>query len=279
MDTKLSWTQKLGDAVLAQQSDVMDAVQRLRARAQAAKKLETTKEQKVSVRTEQNKQVIVIEPAQPDTVYVPYYDPSVVYGAWPYPDYPPYYFPPRRLITAVPCSPPVWHSARASRSAPGRPAAATGVRAAAGATATSTNRHERQQRNGNWRHDPSHRQGVRYNNANVANQFGKGNQVRGGERQTVGDRGRGRRRRSRRRSRRRPAEAVIALAGQKGGDRADRAESARDRAGGQRAGGPRRPGRRAASSAGGQRGGDRAGGRGPPIAPADSGQAAQATAR
>ena len=94
MNTKLSWTQKLGDAVLAQQSDVMDAVQRLRARAQALKKLETTKEQKVTLKTEQNKQVIVIEPAQPDTVYVPYYNPSVVYGAWPYPAYPPYYYPP-----------------------------------------------------------------------------------------------------------------------------------------------------------------------------------------
>ena len=94
MNTQLSWTQKLGDAVLAQQSDVMDAVQRLRARAQANKKLETTKEQKVSLRTEQNKQVIVIEPAQPDTVYVPYYNPSVVYGEWPYPSYPPYYYPP-----------------------------------------------------------------------------------------------------------------------------------------------------------------------------------------
>ena len=94
MSTKLSWTQKLGDAVLAQQPDVMDSVQRLRARAQASKKLETTKEQKVSVKTEQNKQVIVIEPAQPDTVYVPYYNPSVVYGAWPYAAYPPYYFPP-----------------------------------------------------------------------------------------------------------------------------------------------------------------------------------------
>ena len=94
MSTKLSWTQKLGDAVLAQQPDVMDSVQRLRARAQASKKLETTKEQKVSVKTEQNKQVIVIEPAQPDTVYVPYYNPSVVYGEWPYAAYPPYYFPP-----------------------------------------------------------------------------------------------------------------------------------------------------------------------------------------
>ena len=36
----------------------------------------------------------MIEPASPEVVYVPYYDPAVVYGAWPYPDYPPYYFPP-----------------------------------------------------------------------------------------------------------------------------------------------------------------------------------------
>jgi len=55
MSTKLSWTQKLGDAVLAQQPDVMDSVQRLRARAQASNKLETTKEQTVSVKTEQSK--------------------------------------------------------------------------------------------------------------------------------------------------------------------------------------------------------------------------------
>ena len=50
MSTQLEWTQKLGDAVLAQQADVMDAVQRLRSKAQAEKKLTTTKEQKVSVR-------------------------------------------------------------------------------------------------------------------------------------------------------------------------------------------------------------------------------------
>ena len=94
MSTKLDWTQKLGDAVLAQQPDVMDAVQRLRTKAQANNKLQSTKEQKVSVKQEQSKQVIVIEPAVPDTMYVPYYDPGVVYGGWPYPSYPPYYFPP-----------------------------------------------------------------------------------------------------------------------------------------------------------------------------------------
>jgi hypothetical protein len=94
MSDKLDWTEKLGDAVLAQQADLMDAIQRLRAQAQANGKLGTTKQQNVSVTQEANKQVIEIEPASPEVVYVPYYNPSVVYGAWPYPDYPPYYYPP-----------------------------------------------------------------------------------------------------------------------------------------------------------------------------------------
>ncbi len=92
MSTKLEWTQKLGNAVLAQQPDVMDAVQRLRTKAEAENKLTSTKQQKVSRQQEQGKEVIVIEPTDPDTIYVPYYDPAVVYGDWPYPDYPPYYF-------------------------------------------------------------------------------------------------------------------------------------------------------------------------------------------
>ena len=95
MNKDLDWTQKLGDAVLAQQPDVMDAIQRLRAKAEANGKLKTTKEQKVTVTKEaDNKEVIVIEPTSPEAVYVPYYEPEVVYGAWDYPDYPPYYFPP-----------------------------------------------------------------------------------------------------------------------------------------------------------------------------------------
>lgn len=95
MSDDLDWTQKLGDAVLAQQPDVMDAIQRLRAKAEANGKLATTKEQKVTVSKDAgNKEVIVIEPASPETVYVPYYEPAVVYGTWDYPTYPPYYFPP-----------------------------------------------------------------------------------------------------------------------------------------------------------------------------------------
>ena len=93
MSTKLDWTQKLGDAVVAQQADVMDAIQRLRTKAQANNKLQSTKEQKVTVQQVNNRQYIAIEPTDPGTMYVPYYDPGVVYGDWPYPDYPPYYWP------------------------------------------------------------------------------------------------------------------------------------------------------------------------------------------
>jgi hypothetical protein len=86
MSDKLDWTQKLGDAFLSQQDDVMNGVQRLRAQAQKAGNLQTTEQQKVVV----EQQVIKIEPANPQVVYVPTYNPTVVYGAWAYPAYPPY---------------------------------------------------------------------------------------------------------------------------------------------------------------------------------------------
>lgn len=90
MNDELEWTQKLGDAFLAQQADVMAEVQALRAKAQSAGTLKTTEQQKVTTQ----KQVIVIQPSTPQTVYVPVYNPTVVYGGWPYPTYPPYYYPP-----------------------------------------------------------------------------------------------------------------------------------------------------------------------------------------
>ena len=94
MSDHLDWTQKLGEAFLAQQQDVMDAVQRMRAKAYDRKKLATTKQQIVTVKQEQNRQTIYIEPAVPDALYVPYYEPQVVFGDWPYTDYPayPYYW-------------------------------------------------------------------------------------------------------------------------------------------------------------------------------------------
>jgi uncharacterized membrane protein YgcG len=91
MSEKLDWTQTLGDAFLEQQKDVMETVQTLRQKAVEAGNLKSTKEQQVIV----EKETIVIESASPQVVYVPTYNPTVVYGAWPYPAYPPaYYYPP-----------------------------------------------------------------------------------------------------------------------------------------------------------------------------------------
>jgi hypothetical protein len=96
MSEKLDWTQKLGDAFLAQQKDLMNTIQSLRAKAQAAGNLKTTKEQTVIV----EEKIIKIEPASPQVIYVPTYNPTVVYGAWPYPAYPPYYYYPPGYVAA-----------------------------------------------------------------------------------------------------------------------------------------------------------------------------------
>ncbi len=85
MDQQLEWTTALGDAFLSQQEQVMDTVQGLRQRAQQAGNLSSNEH----VRVIERERVIVIEPAQPRVVYVPWYDPWVVYGAWWWPAYPP----------------------------------------------------------------------------------------------------------------------------------------------------------------------------------------------
>jgi hypothetical protein len=90
------WVQNLGDAFLAQPEAVMDSVQRLRAQAQKAGNLKTTPQQTVIVEqapAAPAQTIIKIEPAQPQVVYVPVYNPTVVYGTWAYPSYPPYYWP------------------------------------------------------------------------------------------------------------------------------------------------------------------------------------------
>jgi hypothetical protein len=89
----LQWTTDLGNAFLAQQSDVMDAVQRMRKKAQEKGNLKSSEQQTVETKVVQNKTVIVIEQANPQVVYVPSYDPVVVYGPAIYP-YPPIYYPP-----------------------------------------------------------------------------------------------------------------------------------------------------------------------------------------
>jgi hypothetical protein len=98
MSEKLDWTQKLGDAFLADQKKVLDTIQSLRAKAQASGNLKTTKEQTVIV----EEKIIKIEPANPQVIYVPSYNPTVVYGSWPYPAYPPYaYYPPGYVASSM----------------------------------------------------------------------------------------------------------------------------------------------------------------------------------
>lgn len=94
MSEKISQTTRLGDAFLAQQDDVMDMVQELRAKAQAQGTLRSTAEQKVVV----EKEAIIIESTSPEVIYVPSYDPFYAYGPWWYPAYPPYYWWPVPVI-------------------------------------------------------------------------------------------------------------------------------------------------------------------------------------
>ena len=165
MSDKIDWTKNLGDAVLAQQPDVMDAIQRLRAKAHARNKLVTNKQQKVSVQQQENREVIVIEQAQPDTVYVPYYDPATVYGEWPYAEYPPYYFGYPSYIGAGVVAAGL---AFGAGWAIGRWGNYWGGGCNWGSRNLYVNHYNRTTNIGNnWQHNPAHRQGVRYNNASV----------------------------------------------------------------------------------------------------------------
>lgn len=90
MDEKLNWMERLGDAFLTQEQQVMDTVQNLRQKASAAGNLSSNDH----IRVEQQGQSIAIQPANPQVVYVPYYDPAVIYGPWWWPAYPPVFWGP-----------------------------------------------------------------------------------------------------------------------------------------------------------------------------------------
>jgi hypothetical protein len=185
MNDRLEWTQKLGDAFLAQKDQLMATVQELRQKAEAQGSLRTTSEQRVIV--EPQTQTIVIEPATPEVVYVPVYDPTIVYGPWWWPGYPPSYYYPRGAVVA------------------GNVIAfglGVGVGVAWGYAWGGFNWHHhdvvinttrnvyinnRIDRNryvthvtpgsgghGMWSHDPVHRRGVAYRAPAVAQQFGRG---------------------------------------------------------------------------------------------------------
>jgi hypothetical protein len=200
MSSEVDWTQKLGDAVLAQQADVMSAIQRLRLKAYDNGKLTTNPEQKVTVEQQvpgqnatgeqqaDNHQTVVIEQANDDTVYVPAYDPAVAYGTWPYAEYPPSYwgYPDYWGYGVAPgvLARGLWFGAgfAVGRWASGNWGWGGRVNWGNGniirnwprATAYNlTNINNVGNRIGNtWQHNPAHRQGVRYSNSNVQQRFG-----------------------------------------------------------------------------------------------------------
>jgi hypothetical protein len=203
MNSELDWTQKLGDAVLAQQADVMDAIQRLRLRAQDNGKLTTTPEQKVTVEQQDNRRTVLIDQASDDTVYVPAYDPAVAYGTWPYADYPPSYWGYPDYwgypgIGAGVLARGLWFGTGYALGRWGSGNWAWGGRVnwgngniirnwprATPYNVTNINNIGNNIGN-NWQHNPAHRLGVRYNNASVQQRFGNANRVAGGQRGNLG---------------------------------------------------------------------------------------------
>jgi len=171
MNEKLDWTQKLGDAFLAQQKDVLDTAQSLRKKAQAQGALKDSEQQKVVTTQENNTTVIKIEPTNPEVVYVPSYNPTVVYGAWPYPAYPPYsYYPPGYVAggallgftAGVIVGGALWGNCNWG----------------GGDVNINTNRYNNFNKtnisNGNWNHNVNHRGSVPYRDKGVAQQYGRG---------------------------------------------------------------------------------------------------------
>ncbi len=185
MSEKLDWTQRLGDAFLEDQKKVLETIQSLRAKARASGNLQTTKEQTVIV----EEKIIKIESPNPQVVYVPTYNPTVVYGAWPYPAYPPYsYYPPGYVAGSM-----MWFGAGMAMGAAWGYAWGN-ANWGGGNVDVDVNRNtninnninrdqakqklqERGQVNqkgqGNWQHDPEHRKGASYRDQGTAQKFNR----------------------------------------------------------------------------------------------------------
>ena len=93
LNQDIRWSTDLGNAFLAQPADVMAAVQRLRARAQSAGRLQSTQQETVSTENQNGQTAIEIQPADPQVIYVPTYDPAYVWGPPLWGAYPPLYYP------------------------------------------------------------------------------------------------------------------------------------------------------------------------------------------
>ena len=177
MNDQLDWTQKVGDAMIAQQKDVAESVQRLRAKAAAAGNLKSTPQQKVTTQASGGSSTIVIEPANPETIYVPYYNPAWAYGPWPYPAYPPPYYPP----------PPNYGAALMTGMMFGLGVAAGAamfggwnwnhgnayVNVNRATTISANNFNASHYANGTWSHDATHRDGVPYRDPGLQQKYGQ----------------------------------------------------------------------------------------------------------
>ena len=177
MNDQLDWTQKIGDAMIAQQKDVAESVQRLRAKAAAAGNLKSTPQQKVTTQAAGGSSTIVIEPANPETIYVPYYNPAWAYGPWPDPAYPPPYYPP----------PPNYGAALMTGMMFGLGVAAgaamfggwnwnhgnTYVNVNRATSISANNFNASHYANGTWSHDATHRGGVPYNDRALQQKYGQ----------------------------------------------------------------------------------------------------------
>jgi len=175
----IRWTTDLGNAFLAQQSDVMDAVQRMRKKASDAGNLKTTEQQKVPTQVVETKQVIVIQQANPQVVYVPAYNPVVVYGPPIYP-YPPIYYPPPGYYAAGVA---IGFGVGVAMGAfwGGGCCWGYGPRWGYGSVNINVNNRYVNHYNrynsvnrygGNWNHNPQHRGGAPYADRNTANRYG-----------------------------------------------------------------------------------------------------------
>ncbi|HQR18742.1 MAG TPA: DUF3300 domain-containing protein, partial [Gemmatimonadales bacterium] len=184
----IQWTTELGNAFLAQQEDVMDAVQAMRKKAVEKGALTSNEQQKVDTQIVEKQTVIVVQPANPEIVYVPSYSPTVVYGPPVYYPYPPIYYPPPPPPGAYFVAFTVgvmWRSAYWGGSC-----CYAGWGHGGGNTVIINNNNHFNQinhyggggrGNNNWQHNPSHRGGTPYPNQNVSNKYGGGGQgQRGG---------------------------------------------------------------------------------------------------
>lgn len=170
----IQWTTALGNAFLAQQAEVMTAVQTLRKKAVDKGALETNEQQVVDTQVVETQTVIVVQPANPEVVYVPVYSPTVVYGPPVYP-YPPIYYPPPPPPGAYFVAFTVGVAWRAAWW--GGSCCYAGWGHGGGNTVIINNNNHFNQinhyggGNNNWQHNPSHRGGTPYPSNTTANKY------------------------------------------------------------------------------------------------------------